>query len=418
MEVSGNPYQGDVQFPLTPDPSASSNDGWNLLGNPYASAISWANNGWGKAGVNLTVSVRENPQGRFRYYFYDPATGAGVGNLAGGRIASGQAFWVQSISTSPSLTIRESAKVATDATMYRESATINHFAIAASTGTQSDEAYVIVADTGTEDFDPDIDAAKRLNDGINLSTLSIEGLSLAINHIGNNFCELEIPLHLKTTTIGAHSFSFQNLDALEEVGSITLKDGYADIDTDVKPGSTYSFEVTADTTSQGKNRFKLILTKMKRLLIEVKGDTLRTGESGNLQWFKDGVAIDGATTNLLVTTIPGLYSVILKDGTCEISSDTVQMHVTSIGYKPDHLKVTIHPNPVTGKTIHVSCDSGFGPLGQISITDMSGKVLYQNRFDVASPFEITIDQELPPGTYLVCVQNHSRKVIKRIAVLK
>ena len=79
--------------------------GWNLLGNPTASALDWkAASGWTKTNISETI------------YVWDPSTNDylvsnGInGNLPDNRIAPWQAFWVQATAASPALSFTNDVK--------------------------------------------------------------------------------------------------------------------------------------------------------------------------------------------------------------------------------------------------------------------------------------------------------------------
>ncbi len=70
---------------------AGADFGWNLVGNPYPSAIDWeASSGWTKTAVNPTIYIHKT-NGWASYN-----AGSQTGNNGGSRnIASGQAFFVE-----------------------------------------------------------------------------------------------------------------------------------------------------------------------------------------------------------------------------------------------------------------------------------------------------------------------------------
>lgn len=79
--------------------------GWNLVGNPTASALDWtAASGWTKTNISETI------------YVWDPSTNDylvsnGInGNLPDNRIAPWQAFWVQATAASPALSFTNDVK--------------------------------------------------------------------------------------------------------------------------------------------------------------------------------------------------------------------------------------------------------------------------------------------------------------------
>ncbi|MDG5766029.1 T9SS type A sorting domain-containing protein [Balneolales bacterium ANBcel1] len=99
--------------------SVGVDEGWNLVGNPTASALSWdADPGWVRSGIDNTI------------YIWDPAANGGSGyyrvwngvagdpEIAGGLIAPFQAFWVKASGASPQLGFTNEAKTGSDRTFY------------------------------------------------------------------------------------------------------------------------------------------------------------------------------------------------------------------------------------------------------------------------------------------------------------
>jgi hypothetical protein len=240
LQMTGNPYQGDVVFALTP-PNGD-NTGWNLLGNPYASTIAWSNDpsAWIKTNINSVVAVRNNSStsvGEFEYY--DAATGTGTGTggtLAGGRIAPGQAFYVRTTGPSPALTITEKAKSTGQQTFFREeNETYPQLKISVTQGQKVDRAFLVFTDFGTNKFDAKWDGVKLKNDGLfNLSTMSEDNIALAINNASGDFCTQEIRLNLQNVTAGSYSLSAELLETLVGVSDVTLKDNFTNNIIDLK----------------------------------------------------------------------------------------------------------------------------------------------------------------------------------------
>lgn len=272
LTMTGNPYQGSVPFTLTPgtgNPNANNGigDGWNLVGNPYASAIQWNNltSDWTKSGLNAAVYVPDNSTGSLRFYTYDADTGLGLGGgyetLVDGIIAPGQAFWVKTINASPSLTIHEKAKRTNTSTFYREGgSSANHFVVKLSDGILQDNTFVILGEHYEDTYEPARDGMKRKNDKLNLSSRSSENVNLVFNKLSDSFCEKTIPLTIEGVTPGTYSLSFDNVENLVGVGVIELTDHFTS--NTVTVGSTpYSFNVTADAASYGAGRFTLTINR-------------------------------------------------------------------------------------------------------------------------------------------------------------
>ncbi len=113
-----------VRHTASPEPKFS-NDGWNLLGNPYPSPVKWSldpdqwSDGDGGSMKNIhPVLLMRNPE-TGGVLSYNPLTG--LGDISGGTgiIASGQAFWVHTTGPDPRLAVHEAAKATEGGRYYR-----------------------------------------------------------------------------------------------------------------------------------------------------------------------------------------------------------------------------------------------------------------------------------------------------------
>ncbi|MEI6594196.1 MAG: hypothetical protein WCO28_01450, partial [Bacteroidota bacterium] len=105
LDFNGAINKGTYSPTLTyTNTSSSINDGWNLIGNPYPSQISW--NTLSTTNVDLF------------FYAFNTSTGSYITYSGSEYIASGQAFFVQATGTSPSITFTENCKVSAAPTNY------------------------------------------------------------------------------------------------------------------------------------------------------------------------------------------------------------------------------------------------------------------------------------------------------------
>lgn len=294
LTMTGNPYQGSVPFTLTP--GSAGNTGWNLLGNPYASAIQWNNltTDWTRSGLNAAVYVPDNSTGTLRFFTYDADTGLGLGGgfetLTGGIIAPGQAFWVKATNATPSLTIHEKAKRTNTSNLYREeNSPVNHFIVKISNGTLQDDAYVILGEKYEDTFEPELDALKRKNEKFSLSTRSLENTDLVFNKLSDSFCEKTVVLNLEDVTPGQYTLAFDNIENLVGVGAVTLTDHFTNTTVAITNSTPYSFTVTTAAASFGAGRFSVTLNRpalQKNAVATVEnvcGDTSATIQLTNTQ---------------------------------------------------------------------------------------------------------------------------------------
>ncbi|GIL23259.1 MAG: hypothetical protein BroJett042_17720 [Bacteroidota bacterium] len=254
----GTPYQGSWTYTLTA--GTGGNDGWNLVGNPYASAIQWNNvaGNWTRTNVSPIVSVPDNTSGTLVYKTYDASSG--MGTLTNGIIAPGQAFWVQSTGASPVLTITEKAKRTSSSTYYREEAPVNSFTVFLNSSTAQDPTYVILGEY-SDAFEANADGRKKKNDVLNISSRSTDNVELVFNKVADSFCEKQIGLTIENVVPGNYSLSFANVSTLLGVGEITLTDNFTQTSTIINDSEAYAFSVTTHAASYGTGRFTLSLAR-------------------------------------------------------------------------------------------------------------------------------------------------------------
>jgi len=257
LTTTGTPYQGSWSFVLGGGTGA--NNGWNLIGNPYASAIQWNNvaTNWTRTNVSPIVHVPDNTGPTLVFRTWDAATN--LGTLSSGIIAPGQAFWVQATTAAPVLTITERAKRTTASSFYREDAPVNSFTIFLNSSTTQDPAYVILGSQYTDAFEPEADGRKFNNEVLNLSTRATDNTELVFNKVADSFCEKQIGVTVENVVPGNYSLSFANVSNLMGVGEITLTDNFTQTTQVVNDSEAYAFAVTANTASFGKSRFTLSL---------------------------------------------------------------------------------------------------------------------------------------------------------------
>lgn len=239
------------------DSGTPSSDGWNLMGNPYASPLSWPALHSASSNLNATVSVRDAAGNTFRTW----NAIAGTGDLTNGEIASGQGFWVQATGVGATLPIAESRKGGeANPSFFREERPVyDLFQIQLSRNGQSDKAYVVLDPEANMAFDPIKDGIKFDNTIFNLSTLSSEDLNLVFNFIPDDNCSLSsIRLNIyNITQSGNYEIRFGQLERMQG-RNLRLIDKYTDTHWDVNGDDAYSFAIDKNNPATfGKNRFEV-----------------------------------------------------------------------------------------------------------------------------------------------------------------
>jgi len=258
---------------------AATENGWSLVGNQYASPFQWATTGWTGNGSGGTVSpsvyIRENIKVNgttvtgIKWYNALTQMGgtSGPGNSEtegdyNGVIAQGQAFWVKSLTASPSLVISESAKYnALNATLFREQGPSNYLKITMSNGTLFDKSIILFHPDAQHKLEKDLDATKLDNSFFNISSWSSDSVDLVLDSRPANFCSENIRLNVKSTAQGNFALKFGKLNSFEYPVVIKLQDKFTGTETTISEGQVYNFSITSHPASKGSDRFVLTVAK-------------------------------------------------------------------------------------------------------------------------------------------------------------
>jgi Secretion system C-terminal sorting domain len=240
MDVTGTINAGTIALPVSHTPSAPPQpaaDGWNLLGNPYPSSIAWDGGaGWifsNPAHFGPTVTVYDIMGNDNKTYNYVDASG----DLPGGVIAMGQAFWVYASTPGATLSITEQAKVVNGGSFYRRGNPSSQLIVEVAHAGMRDRAFLKTNAAATPEFDQDFDAFKLKNENFSVSLVDKDGKHLVMHtlkEIGNDDV---IPVMLEVTDPGEYTFHFPEhtkfsntdlylIDAQEGVSSKISNGGY------------------------------------------------------------------------------------------------------------------------------------------------------------------------------------------------
>lgn len=250
VDVRGPINQGNIT--LTSLVSLTSNgdaeDGYNLVGNPYPSAIDWEiDAGWTRTGISSVIAIRDNGAGG-GYIYYDYSSGA-----VPLTIATGQAFWVR-VTGAPTFSINEQAKSGNGATFYRTGEP-DRLSVSLKKGSFTDKAIVNLNPESTATLD-DFDGPKLDNTLFDISTVSADGISMAINSMDAISCGSVLPMKIKDMSNGTYEMSFERLGKFADQ-DMQLFDRFTNLIVDLNQTLVYSFAVTSTAASKASDRFEL-----------------------------------------------------------------------------------------------------------------------------------------------------------------
>jgi hypothetical protein len=254
---AGNLNAADVTLNLTY--TVDMGNGWNLLGNPYPSAIDWnAINPSGLGdGVDAALYYYDHNEEKYRYYI----ALAGVDNAIGDGqryIPAMQGFMVHAKSSGTrTVNITNASRTHLGQTIFYKSATATQgsFSITAGNVEYSDKAFIHFHSGATEEFDGEFDAYKlRSYNALSpeLYTRGSDNSELAINGLPGFSETVSIPVSFEYKSTGEHTFS---ADLSGITGMVVyLNDQKENTSTNLTQNPVYTFNV-----SEGDpiNRFSL-----------------------------------------------------------------------------------------------------------------------------------------------------------------
>lgn len=134
--------------------------------------------------------------------------------------------------------------------------------------------------------------------------------------------------------------------------------------------------------------------------------------NGN-QWFRNGIAIEGATGRTFNATAQGSYSVSVNiDGCVSQVSDSINLIVNSFRNQQPR-ELSVFPNPVEN---YLQIRGVSGPVRSIEMIDMTGRITNIVFEESTDGIRANVSQ-LNPGMYIVRIQETNRsysvKVMKK-----
>lgn len=342
VDVTGEFLKGDKNFELdfTESNSIAFNDGWNLVANPYPSAIDWdAALGWSTSDVNNAIYAFDPVNGQYSSY----VNGISVGSLTN-EIASSQAFWVKSESGTPSIDIAEKAKINTTGVHMRaeDLSTVATIRIRLTGEEQWDETVVGFNTNSSQEFDEFYDAYKFYSsneDLPNLATVIDSSDAMSINLIPVPEQPSEIDLVVKK---GAHEeLTLENVfvDSFDHNLCMTLVDHELDVTVAFDQGDEYVFVMGEESVEE---RFSILISaplqteETHESCMDVDDGTIVVDGFGDAPWHyiwknAEGDIIqeteDAITSDSMEDLSPGFYEVIVMNNslTCNIANKAVEI---------------------------------------------------------------------------------------------
>ena len=205
--------------PLSYNLGAGAGDGWNLIGNPFPSAVEW-NTNWSANNIDASIYVYDGGTGQYLTWNRN----LGTGTMPNGEIPPAQGFWVKANGPSPSITIPHSERVHTSQGFYK-SGSKDVIQIIANGNRLSDKLLIYFDDLATTGFDSKYDAYKinGIAEAPQVYTTSSDGFNLTLNSLPLE-SSLIIPLGFEVTVEGEYELIAEELGIMDDDDELYLED--------------------------------------------------------------------------------------------------------------------------------------------------------------------------------------------------
>jgi hypothetical protein len=177
------------------------------------------------------------------------------------------------------------------------------------------------------------------------------------------------------------------------------------------PGNYYVTVTDANScTVESSNHLDIIVKPVPSISISVNGDTLTCYTPGTYQWYFNGNAITGATSDIYLAPQSGIYTIVVtgSNGCSALSSPE---HFTSVGIESitGNTPFEVYPSPVSDQLI-IQLGSDVHTTWQIEIFDAIGQKVTQTVTD--GPKTTINVSNFATGVYFARIGNVVRKFLK------
>ena len=229
--------------------------GYNLVGNPFSSAIQWGAGTWNLTNVDDQVWVWNGTT------WVDYVSGTGAGSLTNGIIPMGQGFFVHTNAASPSMTIPTDAQVHNSQEFYKVEQEPQHIILEGEKEGKKDQLWIVFHEGSDESFENGYDGRKMITtrEGSAPQIYSREGEEFfsidALPPVGEE--GRVIPVYFKANENGEQTIRIIDLEQIPNVTAV-LEDTRTGILQNLNKKPEYTFNAV---TYQNPERFILHLNR-------------------------------------------------------------------------------------------------------------------------------------------------------------
>ncbi|TDO23168.1 fibronectin type III domain protein [Pedobacter duraquae] len=452
--------QGNVSVTIrNTNNNNDANNGYNVLGNPYAATIDWDLVVAGNPGTGIANELRVIQPGGAMMSRKKVGTTVSVVNtgdaLAAQYIQPGQGFYTRKTTAGTSaFTFSENYKAVTsvpnrllsipdgqETIKLRTLSAVNpgsanstddaiqlHIQLK-DAALVTDETAIVFKAGMDPNFDENDAAYFAAGGTVTLSTLSLDGKSNAINFIPEISQVKTVKLNVNATTTGNMTLNFSDITTIGRYKA-KLRDAYSNTETDIKSSPVYTFSIDRTiSATYGAERFTLVLEEPDPQSINLSSFVVKkNGNTADLNWisyleqatnrFEVERSSDGMRyTNLSsipasqnsntkrsysftdLSPLSGLNYYRIK--TVFEDESSVYSEIRSLNYsKNEGSLIRIYPNP-SSDVISINLEA---LKARLTIFDLSGKPVKTVLYGSDEPIKTSVNN-LKEGVYIAEVKD-------------
>jgi hypothetical protein len=415
---------------------------YTLLANPYPSQISYAAFQASNTNINNKMWTY-SPFGNGNYSTYSAgvlANGAtGYDNTSGDCIASGQSFFVQA-NTNGTVQFYETNKTNNTIPNAQYFGVANNSLVRIGLRNKSnsllDEVVIRFNTQGTSMYNAAWDAESLSSASQSLSIIK-QGKSLAIATLSDSIVLDTAKLNITSNVAGSFQLYFGDYD---NTRAITLVDRFLGVKQDMRTNAGYSFNITNDTASKGRNRVYILFKRIEFLPIAFTSINASLIPKGvEVRWTVSGDA--GFVAYQIERSLDGIAFIVvseeratgeknykIEDINLPSNSDKFYYRVKAIGtdgsktysrivsVKNNYLSRTsfsINPNPIK-KALSVTFNHAIVVIKKLSISSVIGEEVMRIDNLKANSNRVSVNVEmLAKGFYILEVTDDKGDKLRR-----
>lgn len=290
LNLIGPLNTGNITMPVSFTSSGNVvNDGWNFVGNPYASAYDWnafwdaQNNSANCTNIDPTIYIFDASSNGYKSY----NASSNAGTLTDGIIPASAGFWVKATATTPALILTETYKTASAPINLFKTNEGEGFKIRLEADSISYDELVVKYMAGASVNRDSLDIFKLASTLVNICAYGpdTQYLSASVRPLTNTTDTIRLGVY--ASVAGNYTLRFYNSAQIALLENVLLYDTYTSTITDLLSTASYPFAVTTGiTASQGDNRFYIVVTNNTGLPVNLLSFTAQkqNNQTVKLNW--------------------------------------------------------------------------------------------------------------------------------------